>query len=163
MLAWTGAALGLMGGRNETGGRCDTETRLSSAVVGVAVVVPVCCWSVLGSSNSRWPCAHTFVEVSTAAACCAATAAAAAACAAWAASTACSRCVLSAGGGNVDVATPFVLCEAGARRVCFAGVVTVEAAADSRIVATVDGESGNDAGRRAAVNNLAVDDGVDEV
>lgn len=66
--------------------------------------------------------------------------------------------MLSAGGGKLDVATPFVLCEAGARRlVGFAGVVAVDVAADSLILDTVDGESGNDAGRRPTVDNLALE------
>ena len=87
----------LRGGRNETGGRCETEVRFSS--VGLVLE------SVLGRINSRWPCGESFVDLS------------AEDWADWAASTACRRSWVRAGGGSVDAAATFDLRETRVRRV----------------------------------------------
>lgn len=141
----------LMGVRKDTGGAVDVRWREKRRWSSEG---DVC--SVLGRSSSRWPCAHSLVEASTAA-WAAAWCAACAACA----STAWSRCVLSATGGN-DVATPFARRPpAAAVVVAFrpgavaAGVVVVE----SWIRAAAEGDSGNDAGRRDVVALFAEVDG----
>ena len=128
------AAASLRGARKDTGGR-DVDFRLSSDVLSI----------VLGSSSSRWPCAHSLVVAS-------------AIWSVWAAAwMLLRRRELSEFGGPLDVSWPLELKEAGARRCCGLAATAGDdgGLASLRVrwslwAAAGAGESGNEAGRRGA-------------
>lgn len=135
-----GCALWLTGGRYETGGRCETDTRLSSGGFELD--------SALGRINSRWPGGEeSFDDLSddqwTA----------------WAASTACRRSEFSVGGGQEEDVATFDLRDVRDRRLRDRATTDAECG-DSRSATSWTGDAlGNDAGRLAGAVGSATETG----